>query len=133
MLTQLARLLRGKIASTASPSIGHDPSRRVQPPRYAWRSAGQSNQRSGGAAPRWEFVHVAIDDHSRLAFSQIPRDEKQASAIAFLKAAVNHYRRLGVEIACVMTDNGSCYIRRGHSARPATTPAQDQADAVRPR
>jgi transposase InsO family protein len=75
---------------------------------------GQSNQRSraGAAGPGWEFVHIAIDDHSRLAFSQILPDEKQASAIAFLEAAVGHYRRLGVEVARVMTDNGSCYKSR---------------------
>jgi hypothetical protein len=52
---------------------------------------GQSNQRSGKAGPGWEFVHIAIDDHSRLAFSQVLPDEKQASAVAFLEAAVEHF------------------------------------------
>jgi transposase InsO family protein len=75
---------------------------------------GQSNQRSrsGAAGPGWEFVHIAVDDHSRLAFSQVLPDEKQASAVAFLKATVDHYRRLGVEVARVMTDNGGCYKSR---------------------
>jgi transposase InsO family protein len=75
---------------------------------------GQSNQRSraGAAGPGWEFVHVAIDDHSRLAFSQIMPDEKQASAVAFLNSAVSHYAHLGVEVARVMTDNGGCYKSR---------------------
>ena len=57
----------------------------------------------------WEFVHVAIDDASRLAFSQILPDEKKASAVAFLRAAVAYYQSLGVTLARVMTDNGSCY------------------------
>jgi transposase InsO family protein len=57
----------------------------------------------------WEFVHVCIDDASRIAFSQILPDEKKESAIAFLKAAVAYYASLGVTIARVMTDNGSCY------------------------
>jgi transposase InsO family protein len=57
-------------------------------------------------------VHIAIDDHSCLAFSQVMPDEKQASAVAFLAAAVDHYRRLGVQVARVMTDNGSCYKSR---------------------
>src|SRR5215475_3238298 len=57
----------------------------------------------------YEFVHVAIDDASRLAFSQIFPDEKKESAIAFLMAAVAYYRSLGIKIAAVMTDNGSCY------------------------
>ncbi len=57
----------------------------------------------------WEFVHVSIDDASRLAFSQILPDERKESAVAFLKAAVAYYASLGVTIARVMTDNGSCY------------------------
>jgi transposase InsO family protein len=65
----------------------------------------QSNSRGAG----WEFVHVCIDDASRLAFSQILPDEKKGSAVAFLKAAVAYYASLGVKVARVMTDNGSCY------------------------
>ena len=57
----------------------------------------------------WEFVHVCVDDASRVAFSQILPDERQGSAVAFLKAAVAYYRSLGVTVARVMTDNGSCY------------------------
>jgi transposase InsO family protein len=57
----------------------------------------------------WEFVHVSIDDASRLAFSQILPDERKESAVAFLKAAVAYYASLGVIMARVMTDNGSCY------------------------
>jgi transposase InsO family protein len=56
-----------------------------------------------------EFVHVAVDDASRLAFSQIRRDQKKESAIAFLKEAVTYYRSLGMTVIGIMTDNGSCY------------------------
>jgi len=56
-----------------------------------------------------EFVHVAIDDASRLAFSQIRRDQKKESAIAFLKDALAYYRSLGMKVTGIMTDNGSCY------------------------
>ena len=56
-----------------------------------------------------EFVHVAIDDASRLAFTQIRRDQKKESAIAFLKEAVTYYRSLGMKVTGIMTDNGSCY------------------------
>jgi transposase InsO family protein len=56
-----------------------------------------------------EFVHVAIDDASRLAFSQIRRDQKKESAIAFLREAVAYYRSLGMKVTGIMTDNGSCY------------------------
>lgn len=67
----------------------------------------RQNCRNQGAG--WEFAHVAIDDNSRIAFSQIRKDEKKSSAIAFLKAAVAYYKSLGVGVERVMTDNGSCY------------------------
>lgn len=69
---------------------------------------GQSKTRGVG----WEFVHVCIDDASRVAFSQIMPDEKKQSAIAFLKAALAYYKSLGVTVTRVMTDNGSCYISK---------------------
>jgi transposase InsO family protein len=57
----------------------------------------------------WEFVHVCIDDASRVAFSQVLPDERKESAVAFLEAAVAYYARLGIVVERVMTDNGSCY------------------------
>ncbi|HVZ50535.1 MAG TPA: IS481 family transposase [Pseudolabrys sp.] len=70
---------------------------------------GQSNRRGRGEGLGWEYVHVCIDDASRVAFSQVMLDEKKGSAVAFLKAAVAYYRSLGVIVERVMTDNGSCY------------------------
>ena len=66
---------------------------------------GQSSRRGVG----WEYVHVCIDDHSRIAFAKIMPNEKKVSAIAFLKAALAYYASLGVKVERVMTDNGSCY------------------------
>ncbi len=66
---------------------------------------GQSNSRGVG----WEFVHVCIDDASRIAFSQVLPDEKKGSAVAFLRAALAYYESLGVTVIRVMTDNGACY------------------------
>src|SRR5882724_11917910 len=57
----------------------------------------------------WEFVHVCIDDASRVAFVQVLPDERKHSAVAFLKAAIAYYEGLGVHVERVMTDNGSCY------------------------
>ena len=74
---------------------------------------GQSNNRGVG----WEFVHVCIDDHSRVAFSQIHPDETKQSAVPFLRAAVAYYKSLGVAVSRVMTDNGSCY--KSHAFRDA--------------
>jgi transposase InsO family protein len=66
---------------------------------------GHSNRRGTG----WEFVHVCVDDASRVAFAQILPNEKKESAVAFLKAAVAYYNSLGIKVERVMTDNGSCY------------------------
>ncbi len=74
---------------------------------------GQSNSRGIG----WEFVHVSIDDHSRLGFADIMPDEKKQSAVAFLEAAVAWCARLGITVERVMTDNGSCY--KSHAFRDA--------------
>jgi transposase InsO family protein len=69
---------------------------------------GQSNSRGVG----WEFVHVCIDDASRIAFTQIKPDERKRSAVSFLRESVAYYARLGVTVERVMTDNGSCYRSR---------------------
>jgi len=66
---------------------------------------GQSNSRGVG----WEFLHVCIDDASRVAFSRIMKTERKGCAVAFLRAAVAYYKSLGITVLRVMTDNGSCY------------------------
>lgn len=66
---------------------------------------GQSNNRGVG----WEFVHVCIDDASRIAFSRVMKTERKGCAITFLKAAIAYYASLGITVERVMTDNGSCY------------------------
>ncbi len=60
----------------------------------------------------WEFVHVAIDDASRIAFSRVMASERQTCATAFLRAAVTYYASLGIAVERVMTDNGACYRSR---------------------
>jgi len=70
---------------------------------------GQSNARARGEGPGWEYVHVCIDDHSRIAFAKIMPNEKKGSAIAFLRAALAYYASLGIKVERVMSDNGSCY------------------------
>jgi transposase InsO family protein len=81
------------------------------------RITGDRTGQSKGRGIGWEFVHVAIDDASRIAFSQILPDERQGCAVAFLEAAVAYYASLGVKVARVMTDNGSCY--RSYAFRDA--------------
>jgi len=57
----------------------------------------------------WEFLHIAIDDHSRLAFAQILPDECAHSAIAFLHAALAFFHKHGIQVQRIYSDNGSCY------------------------
>ena len=57
----------------------------------------------------WEFLHIAIDDHSRLAFAQLLPDQTAQSAVSFLHAALAFFQKHGVTIQRVYSDNGSCY------------------------
>lgn len=73
------------------------------------RITGDRTRQSNSRGVGWEYVHVCIDDHSRIGFADIMPDQKKRSAIAFLKAAVAYYASVGVKVERVMTDNGSCY------------------------
>ena len=75
--------------------------------RIGHRITGDRQSKSRGVG--WEYVHVCIDDASRVAFSKIMKTERKGCAVAFLKAAVAYYKSFGVIIERVMTDNGSCY------------------------
>jgi transposase InsO family protein len=77
--------------------------------RVGHRITGDSSGANRSRGAGWEFVHVCIDDASRIAFTQIKPDERKTSACTFLKAAVAYYASLGVTVERVMTDNGSCY------------------------
>jgi transposase InsO family protein len=63
----------------------------------------------------WEFVHVCIDDHSRLAYAEVLADEKAQTAIGFLRRAVAFYTRHNITVQRLMTDNGPAYISGAHA------------------
>ncbi len=63
----------------------------------------------------WEFVHIAIDDCTRLAYVEVLDDEKATTAIAFLARAVAFYRRHGITVERLITDNGSAYRSTVHA------------------
>jgi transposase InsO family protein len=63
----------------------------------------------------WEFVHVAVDDYSRLAYAEVLNDERATTAIGFLQRAIAFYRQHGIEVERVLTDNGSCYRAALHA------------------
>lgn len=64
------------------------------------------------AKPSYEYLHVCIDDHSRIAFTDIFADQTAKSAVRFLEAAVAYYKQLDVTVTRVLTDNGGCYRSR---------------------
>ena len=63
----------------------------------------------------WEFVHVCVDDATRLAYVEVLADEKASTAVGFLRRAVAFYRRHGITVERVMTDNGSAYRSTLHA------------------
>jgi len=78
------------------------------------RITGHSTGQSSGAG--WEYVHVAVDDRSRIAHSKIQDSETANAAVDHLLAAVRYYRLLGITIRRVLTDNGSCYRSKKFAA-----------------
>jgi transposase InsO family protein len=63
----------------------------------------------------WEFVHIAIDDATRLAYAEVLTDEKAATALGFLRRALTFFRRHGFRVERVMSDNGSAYRSKLHA------------------
>jgi transposase InsO family protein len=58
----------------------------------------------------WEYVHVMVDDHSRLAYAEVLDDLTASCAVAFLRRAVAWFAERGVKVEALMSDNGSCYV-----------------------
>jgi len=89
--------------------VGH----RVTGSRASQRKTRRHGRQVGVAG--WEFVHVCVDDATRLAYVEVFADEKATTAIAFLRRAVAHFAAFGVRVEAVMTDNGSAYRATIHA------------------
>jgi transposase InsO family protein len=63
----------------------------------------------------WEYVHIAVDDHTRLAYAEVLADERATTAIAFVRRAVAFFGRYGIHVERVLTDNGSAYVSTIHA------------------
>ncbi len=96
--------------------------------RPGHRVTGDRRKESRGVG--WEYLHIAVDDHSRIAFSAILPDQSHHSAMRFFLMARAFYARFGISIRRVLTDNGSCYkhwlfrklLRRQHVKHRFTRP-----------
>ncbi len=78
------------------------------------RITGNGAHRARGVG--WEFVHVAIDDASRLAYAEVLKNERTACATAFLKRTITWFATHGIHVQGLMTDNGPCYVSHGFTA-----------------
>jgi transposase InsO family protein len=86
-----------------------------------WQVGKRILQDGVARSPRagWQHVHVAVDDHSRLAYAEVLPTDRAVDAVAFLRRAVAWYREQGVLVEAVLTDNGTAY--RAHRWRETCT------------
>jgi transposase InsO family protein len=90
--------------------------------RTVGRAAGNRNKTGTEAnrRPGYAFLHNAVDDHSRLAYTEILSDEKKDTAAGFWERANAYFQSCGITVKRVLTDNGSCY--RSHAFKNALGP-----------
>ena len=89
--------------------------------RFGFRptDAGRPRRRDAHGHERgttgWEYVHIAVDDYSRLAYAEVLPDERAATAIGFLRRALTFFARHGISVERILTDNGSAYRATIHA------------------
>lgn len=86
---------------------------RVTGSRASQKKISKQGKQVGAAG--WEFVHVCVDDATRLAYVEVLADERGEAAAGFLRRAVGWFASMGVTVERVMSDNGSCYRSRVHA------------------
>jgi transposase InsO family protein len=89
--------------------VGH----RISGSRASQGKTRINGRRTGIAG--WEYVHVAVDDHSRLAYVEVLADERATTAVAFLRRAISFFARYGIRVERILTDNGSAYRATIHA------------------
>jgi transposase InsO family protein len=99
----IKRLSRISARGAGHRMLGHRAS------QYSRRVHGRKSGVTG-----YEYVHVMIDDHSRLAYAEVLDDLTAACAIAFLRRAVAWFAEWGVRVQAVMTDNGACFVAHSY-------------------
>jgi transposase InsO family protein/transposase len=101
-----------KLARIPAWGAGHrvHGNRRLQRNRTKTNAAGQRERQVG-----WEFVHVCVDDATRLAYVEVLNDEKATTAVGFLSRAIAFYARHGIRVERAMTDNGPAYRSAIHA------------------
>ena len=80
---------------------------------YTGRHLDAAGRLRGSAG--WEYLHIAIDDYSRLAYAEVLADEKATTAVGFLRRSLAFFARYGIQVERILTDNGSAYIATVHA------------------
>jgi transposase InsO family protein len=123
----LKRLGRGRLPRIQEPDNRYERARpgelvhidvkklgRIEAPGHRVTGRGAGHFRSRGAG--WEYVHVCVDDCTRIAYVEVLADERPQSSVAFLRRALGFFAAHSVEVKRVMTDNGNPYRSRLHAA-----------------
>jgi transposase InsO family protein len=86
---------------------------RVSGSRSSQNRQRRLNRRTGGLG--WEFVHVAVDDATRLAYAEVLSNERGATAAGFVHRAIAWFESFGITVERVLSDNGACYRSNAHA------------------
>jgi transposase InsO family protein len=105
----------GELLHVDVKKLGRIPAGRAGHRIHGNRALQRSPRRDGKKTVGWEFVHVCVDDATRLAYVEVLADEKATTAVSFLGRAVAFYRRHGITAQRVMSDNGACYRSSIHA------------------
>jgi transposase InsO family protein len=96
------------------------------------RTIGNRNNKKKGRG--YSYLHHAVDDHTRLAYSEILTDERKETAAGFWERARQYFTDAGIDVQAVMTDNGACYRSRlftaalGNAKHVRTRPYRPQTN-----
>ena len=105
----------GELVHVDVKKLGRIPAGRAGHRVHGQRRLQRSPRKDGKRAVGWEFVHVCVDDATRLAYVEVLGDEKAVTAVGFLTRAIAFYRRHGITVERVMSDNGACYRSTIHA------------------
>jgi transposase InsO family protein len=105
----------GELVHVDVKKLGRIPAGRAGHRVHGQRRLQRSPRKDGKRAVGWEFVHVCVDDATRLAYVEVLGDEKATTAVGFLQRAIAFYRRHGITVERVMSDNGACYRSAIHA------------------
>src|SRR5690348_4128684 len=105
----------GELVHVDVKKLGRIPTGRAGHRVHGQRRLQRSPRKDGKKTVGWEYVHVCVDDATRLAYVEVLADEQASTAVGFLQRAVAFYRRHGITVERVMSDNGACYRSTIHA------------------